>query len=206
MLRVDCSETHARMAANVLDVFEGYASSGKPLESGTRIRFGWSLMHLIEEGGALRVTEPAFDVWPDQRWNPNIDATLSVLAGQASLLHRLGVEGQDAYFDQFIIAAKGALSQPKVFLRRVPTRAPEDSGWLLGALDDPEALNRDDNLESVVIANLTVRRCELLKVTALPSGFIAIFSSESLEQILDSAGRARFPVDSQPAPWGNTTF
>lgn len=177
----------------MLDVFERLAISGTPLVPGTQIRFGWSLLRLIEDDSALRVAEPDFARWPEEYWVPMVDTTLNILAAQTSLLHGLGVDGEDAFFDQVIISAPGALAQPKIFLRRASRISAEDSGWLLGTLDDPEALTREDGLEAVLIANLVALRPALLQVITLPSGFIALFSGESLEKIFDSAGRARFP-------------
>lgn len=187
-LRVECAEAYARMAANVLDTFERLAGAGDPPRPGMQIRFGWSLLRLGEDGDALRVTEPDFAAWPRERWAPTIDVTLDVLAAQTALLHQLDVAGEDAFFDQAVIAAPGALAQPEIFLRRTDRISAEDSGWLLGTLDDPEALTRGHSLESVLIASLVERRRALLQALTLPTGFLVIFSGDSV-QILDAAGR-----------------
>jgi len=195
-VRAECADLYSRMAANVLDVFEGLPASGTPLAPGTQIRFGWSLLRLAQEGGdALRVTEPDFPRWPERHWSPTIDHTLKVLAEQTGLLRRLGVDGVDAFFDQAIIAAPGALAQPDIFLRRTSSVSPADSGWLLATLDDPEALTRDDGLESVLIAGLVAHRPALLQALTLPPGFIVLFSGDALEKVFDGAGRVRLPPD-----------
>ena len=191
-VRVECSEASSRRAASVLNVFEGLADSGTLLQPGTQIRFGWSLLNLVEDGSGLRVTEPDFALWPEPHWKSTIDTTLDILAAQTSLLHHLDVDGEDAFFDQVIIASPGALTQPKIFLRHASRVSAEDSGWLLGTLDDPEALNRDNSLETVLIASLVVRRPALLQALVLPSGFVVLFSGDSLEQIFDSAGSVRW--------------
>jgi hypothetical protein len=191
----ECSEEHGRRAASVLDVFEKLAGSGSPLRPGFQIRFGWSLLRLEEEAeeeNALRVTEPDFAAWPEERWVPTIDLTLEVLAAQTGLLHRLDVDSEDVFFDQKLVAAPGALAQPEIFLRRGDTLSEEDSGWLLGSVEDPEALTRGEGLESVLVASLVERRRALLQALTLPAGFIAIFSGDSIEQVLDAAGRELF--------------
>lgn len=191
-LRAECSSANATAAADVLGAFERLSGSGAALRAGTQIRFGWSALRLVNDGDALRVSEPAFSRWPEQLWLATIDVTVDILAAQTSLLRRLQLDGDDAYFDQQIVGARGALSKPNIFLRRGAAVSPEDSGWLLAAVDDPEALSRDD-LESVLIASLVERRPALLQALVLPAGFIAIFSGEVVEQILDSAGRSRLP-------------
>ena len=197
-LRAECSSVNAPAAGHVLDAFERLAASGATLQPGTQVRFGWSLLRLVEDGGALRVSEPDFARWPQQNWVATIDVTIELLATQTSLLQRLQVDGEDVLFDQLIVAARGALSQPRVFLRRVSSHSPEDSGWLLGAVDDPEALGHAA-LESVPIASLVGRRPALRQALVLPAGFVAIFSGEVLEQVLDSAGRPRLPAQG-PTP------
>ena len=186
-LRAECSQEYERMAANVLDVFAKLAP-----RPGMQIRFGWSLLRLAEDGDALRVHEPDFAAWPEERWVPTIDITLEVLAAQTALLHRLDVDGEDVFFDQKVIAAPGAVAQPEIFLRRGDSLSEDDSGWLLGTVEDPEALTRGHGLEGVSIASLVGRRRTLLQALTLPSGFIAVFSGDSIEQIFDAAGRERW--------------
>ena len=94
-IRTECEESSSIRATSVLDVFEKLAAAGVSLKPGVQIRFGWSLLHLVQEDQGLRVTEPDFAIWPKQRWILTIDTTLNVLALQASLLHELGVEGED---------------------------------------------------------------------------------------------------------------
>jgi hypothetical protein len=189
LIRAECPEAYARMAANVLDAFENFARSRGSLGPGSQLRFGWSVLRLMEDGPALRVAEPDFARWAEGQWLPTIETTLRILATQTALLHRLGVTGEDAFCDQWLVAASGALAQAKVFLRRATSVSAEDSGWLLGAIDDPEALAREDNLEAVLLASLVTRRPALLQTMVLPRGFITIYSGDSLEQVLDSAGR-----------------
>lgn len=197
-IRAECSPTRAPAAGHVLDVFERLAASEKSVGAGSQIRFGWSLLRLFEDGDGLRIKEPDFGRWPRQAWIDTIDVTLDVLAAQTSLLRHLGIEGEDAFFDQKIIVAQDALSQSAVFLKRGHAFSPDDSGWLLAAVADPEALCRGP-LEAVFIANLVSRRAALLQALTLPAGFIATFAGGLLEQVFDAGGTAR--LDSQ----GRTT-
>jgi len=188
------------MAENVLDVFARLAGSGSPPRPGVAIRFGWSRLRLDEDGDALRVTELDFAAWPEERRVPTIEITLAVLAAQTSLLHQLDVDGEDVCFEQAVIAAPGALGAPEIFLRRAGSSSAEDSGWLLGTVFDPEALTRGDGLESVPIASLVGRRRALLQALTLPTGFVVLFSGDVIEQVLDAAGRERWPPAAPGAP------
>lgn len=193
-VRADCSHVYARAAENVLDEFEKLASSGTPLDSGTEIRFGWTILHLIDDDNCLLITEPDFVKWPQRVWSRTIDTSLNVLVTQVRLLHRLNVDGEDAYFDQFIIAAHGVLTQQRIFLRRESSISTEDSGWLLASVEDPEALACAVDLERIAIASLVQLRPSLLQVLVLPPGFIVVFSDDSIEQIFDAGGRQRVSI------------
>ncbi len=114
-----------------------------------------------------------------------------MLTAQVRVLHRLDVDGEDAYFDQFVIAAPGTLSQPKIFLRHGESISAEDSGWLLGSVEDPEALARETALERVAIASFVRLRPALLQAFTLPRDFVVMFSGDAIEQVFDAAGRER---------------
>ena len=190
-MRTDCGPTYARAANNVLNEFEKLARLGTPLGSGAQIRFGWTLLSLIDDDDSLLITEPDFENWPQPGWSRTIDNSLEVLAAQVRLLHRLEIDGEDVFFDQFVIAAPGTLAQPRIFLHREGSISAEDSGWLLGNTEDPEALARDARLEHIAIANLIGLRRSLLQALTLPRGFIVVFSGDSIEQIFDAGGRER---------------
>lgn len=185
LVRAECDASRAEQAERVLDVV---ARLSAPV-AGTTFQFGWSRLCLLDDGDALRVGEPDFARWPEERWTPTIDTTLAVLSDQVGLLHTLGVEGEDVSYDQVIIAAPNALAAVDVYVRRTPSGKPPDSGWLLATLADPEALTRGDALEAVAIATLVVRRRALLQALTLPTGFTALFSGDRLTEVLDAAGR-----------------
>lgn len=103
------------------------------------------------------------------------------------------LSGEDAFFDQFVIAVQGAMSQPRIFLRRDSSISADDSGWLLASVENPEELADETRLESIAIASLVQRRPALLQALTLPRGFIVVFSGDSIEQIFDAGGRLRVP-------------
>jgi hypothetical protein len=191
-VRAECAQVHARRAGSVLDIFENLQAGGMTLSPGTQIRFGWSLFRLLEDGTALRVSEPDFALWPEQRWNHTIDTTLRVQSEQTHLLQFLDVDGQDTCFDQKLIAAEGALAQSNIYLRRRASTLHDDSGWLLATPDDPEALTREEGLEGVFVAHLVMQRPALLQALALPTDFIVVFSGDTIQQIFDAAGRIQY--------------
>jgi hypothetical protein len=187
-LRAQCGRRNERRAASALNAFERL---GAP-SPGVELRFGWSVLRLEDDGdGVLMAFEPDFAAWPERRWRDTIDVTLDVLEAQAQLLRRTGAVAEDVTFDQVVLAAPGALDEPRAFMRRMDARAPEDSGWVIGALDDPEALSLAARLEAVTVAALVARRPSLLQPLPLPEGYIAIVTGNAVVNVLDGAGRER---------------
>ena len=185
-LRARCEPRNERRAASALSALERLGD----LTEGAELRFGWSAFRLADDGdGVLVACEPDFGAWPNRDWRATIDVTLDVVEAQTQLLRSTGATGEDVAFDQVVLAAPGAIEEPRAFMRRVGALAPEDSGWLVGAIDDPEALSASDRLEAVAIAALVRRRAGLLPALTLPEGSVAILTGASVEMVLDAAGR-----------------
>jgi hypothetical protein len=187
-LRARCGRRNERRAASALSAFERLDD----VAAGMQLRFGWSALRLQEDGDdALVACEPDFGAWPQQRWNDTIDVTLDVLAAQLRLLRSTGADGEDVAYDQVVLAAPGAIEQSRAFMRRTGALGAQDSGWLVGALDDPEALSAAGELEAVAVAALVRRRPSMLQPLLLPEGYVAVLAGEAVEQVLDGAGRER---------------
>ncbi|HWE84025.1 MAG TPA: hypothetical protein VG267_03720 [Terracidiphilus sp.] len=193
-LRLECAATLRRQGEAVLNTFERLYSTAGSLRAGAQIRFGWSLLHVLDDAGWLMVAEPEFERWPEERWRPNLDTTLRIATEQSRLLQRLRLSGEDACYDQFLFAAPGAHLKRDIFLKRSGATLDRDSGWALGALDDPEALGADQ-LEAIPIAKLVGTLEYAMQVLALPGGSIAIFRNASLSEILDAGGNILLPGD-----------
>lgn len=193
-LRLECGETLMRQGEAVLNTFERLYSTAGSLRAGAQIRFGWSLLHILEDAGGLIVAEPEFERWPEQRWRANLDITLEIATEQSRLLQRLRLSGEDACFDQFLYAARGASLERDIFLKRAGATVDGDSGWALGSLDDPEALGAGE-LEAIPIAKLVGTLRYVMPVLALPGGSIAVFRNRSLAEILDAGGNILLPAD-----------
>lgn len=188
-LLAECEPSRARQAASVLEEFAKLAARGTELGSGTRIAFGWALLQLVDDGSALRVHEIDFASSVPGTLVPSIDASLEVVSAQVALLRRLGVEGQDVRCDQFLVAAPGAVAAVDPFLRRTAGISADDSGWLLGTVDDPEALVRDSRLERVRLGSLVAHRAALLPALALPVDFVVTFAGDAIREVYDADGR-----------------
>jgi hypothetical protein len=190
-LRLNCADFLAPQGHALLDTFERLYGAPGSLRAGAQIRFGWSLLRILEDDEGLIVEEPDFERWPDEVWVPVVDTTLEVATEQSRLLQRLQIPGQDTRFDTVLFTAQGALDLGDLFLKRDVGKLEIDSGWSLGTLANPEALSAGE-LEPVLISKLVITHTHLRQVLALPVGSIAIYKNRELYDVLDQNGHSLF--------------
>jgi hypothetical protein len=175
------------MAEQVLDVIARFAE-GQPLASGLRIRFGWSMLTLVEDAEGLTVCEPDFDGDPLRAVRPTLDTTLAVIADQAAITRQLSVAPVDVSFDQFVVVARGALDAPVVQLYRDPDARHDDTGWSLTEY----GANRGDDTsayEAMRVYTFLRTRPGVIPVLVLPPRFAAIIDGNQVSRVLDDSGR-----------------
>jgi hypothetical protein len=188
---LDCDPLLTPLADDVLDSLARIAVEKESLTDGMRIRFGWTLITLREQAkGQLMVCEPDFDGAPLTQIRPQLNTSLRVLAEQTLLLRRVGEEPVDVGFDQFVVAAPGALAAPTLQLTRSSGEA-DDSGWYITAIDttppqDPELL------QVLRVFSLLSLRPSLMQVLALPPGYSVVMEQESIAGVWDIEGRDRW--------------
>lgn len=193
---LDCDPTFAPLADDVLDTLARIARETGPPFNGMRIRFGWSVITLREHAeGGLLVCEPDFESDPLRQVRPELNTTLRVLAEQTLLLRRVGEQPLDVGFDQFVVAARGALAAPSLQLKRSSSLEPEDSGWYLADATDTGPPQDPDLLEAIRIFMLLRVRPSVMRALALPTGYSVLLQRENIAGVWDSTGRNRWPQE-----------
>jgi hypothetical protein len=92
-----------------------------------------------------------------------------------------------------VLVAPGVLGQREVYLERIGDGGPRDSGWFIGPLDrDPPPLLE---FEALRMADLLERRPELLKVCALPPGYLVVMSGDTVTAVVDEADRLVYALE-----------
>lgn len=176
-----CDPDLAVHAASVLELLGELASCGPALEPGAAIPLGWSRLSLEPRGEDLVVCEPRFDGDPFAETRDDITRTLAILVEQAALVEELGVASQPTPFDARLAVAVGALAGRRILVER---RA---DGWFVGPADgEPDA---DLECEPLHVYELLGRRPAVLRVLALPVGYLAVLDGDTLETVLDDQDR-----------------
>jgi hypothetical protein len=188
-IAVICESGQEALTQDLITTIERM-SQGAP-RAGMRIRFGWSVLTLREaDDGGLIVCEPDFDGDALRETRPRVDVTLDVVARQAALIRRLGVEPVDVGFDQLIVAARGAFTSRTLLMFRASPSG-DDSGWSLTIPEDQDRAAAPDNFEAVRAYTLLRGYPEALTVLPLPPGFAVVIEDRRISVILDENGRAR---------------
>lgn len=113
--------------------------------------------------------------WPEARCIPN---------AQCKALDALDFDRRPADADDIVIVAKKTASAPRVFMERVRTSSPGDSGWYIGPVGF-EATS--DDCVAVSLAALLEQRNDLARVLRMPFGYLIVENDAGVEYYCDAA-------------------
>lgn len=179
---VRCAPEFERQATWLLGVIERLDRDEAVVREGARVQLGWMMLYFRRwnEGLVVHV--------PDVSRNPFLDTTddlslaIRVLGEQNEIIRRLEVEGRTTSFQDKVVAARGALEQPNIYLERTANTPAGDSGWYVGALGEG---GPPSDLEALYCYELLSRRPALMKVLALPPGYLVVFKGDQVDAVLD---------------------
>jgi len=192
-LIVECEAELQPLATEVMRKLEAANAQGLAMRDGARVQLGWSVITLRADNGRLRVCEPAFNTNPFQLFTPTLDISLRLLDAQVRVLRRVKEEGVDVMFDQIVLAARGALEVPDIYLKRLAPLQNEDSGWFIGDLNQIEDATTE-HTEAVPAFKLLRKREAVIQVLALPPGYIVTMKKDVIDQVFDSNGQDRWQL------------
>lgn len=171
-----------------------------PIEEGTTVELGWSLITFVkDDAGRLVACEPDFSEEPFENVIADVTMTLHIVAEQGYIITHTKTEetAQIPRFDDTIILETGALEAEHIYLERSPREEDEDdeeegsetdSGWFIGIVDedaDEDKEISEDDFEACYVYELIASRPELMNVLGLPPGYIVTFVRDEIETIID---------------------
>jgi hypothetical protein len=176
------------MARDLMQVVLRSIGGGSPAP-GTTIRVGLALLTLeVDAEGRLLLCEPDYLGDALSATRPRVDITLSVLGSQSRLAHAAGIEPAAVGFEQFLVAAPGALAAEAIQLVRAEPTGPEDSGW---TLDHLAQASPPDGYEALRVYELVPRRISLLAPLVLPTGVAVVIEGHAIVAVYDANGHQR---------------
>ena len=125
---------------------------------------------------------------PDYGKNPLTDNTEDLCAAliiqleQGMILHSVGLEGELVSYLDKIVCHKGVLDTDKIYMERTKGYKKSDSGWYIGAV---EGIEPSEELEAFYAFQVIKLRPSIIKVLALPSGYLAVFNGDELEAVIN---------------------
>ncbi|NVB41911.1 hypothetical protein G6O69_29035 [Pseudenhygromyxa sp. WMMC2535] len=180
-------------------LLEDLRAESVEISARTHLPIGWTTLTFSVEGShgeRLIVHEPDYDANPEAQTRTDISVSLATLARQRRVLEEVGVAGEAIDFDEHVLAIAGAIDLDDVLLLRVASPGGRMTGWrLVPAAGIAEA----DELESLPVHEILLRRPALLDAMLLPSGYMVYYSGEAItavvnerdELVWDGAGEAR---------------
>ena len=186
-LVVYCKEIQRDQAQSLLEALSGIHTQGLSLEDGTHIQFGWSLLALRAHGNELVVWEPDYLGDPFADHLQQADVTLQVVSEQAAVLNTIGIGGEAASYNTKVVVAKGCLREKALYLERRAPVDKQDSGWFVGRVNQEKELAEED-CETHYIFELLRHRPALMKVLALPVGYLVIFDGDGIRALFNERG------------------
>ncbi|HEX5081243.1 MAG TPA: hypothetical protein VFY40_04295 [Blastocatellia bacterium] len=182
----ECAEDLEEQAIGLLTKLDELNKVGPAIQDGTTIMFGWSLLTLRGDVDELVICEPDFERDPFHDSLPQVEHTLRILIQQVALLKLIGAEGLEARFQDKVVIAKGALGTERIYLDRTATDADSDSGWFIGEVEGRKSKYTVEELEAIYVYQIFQIRRALMKVLALPPGYMVVFRGDNIEAIFDA--------------------
>jgi hypothetical protein len=193
----ECAGDLRPQAEGLLEVLAKLHARGPALHDGTAVQFGWSLLRLLADDKELVVCEPDFAGDPFHNFVPTVETTLRVTVQQVALLKFIGANeaGPDSRFQDRLIAARGWLRTDHIYLERSsPDPAKHESGWYVGQVEGGKGEMTADDLEALYVYQLLRLRPALMKVLALPAGYLVVFRGGAIEAVVDPGGKDVWPA------------
>lgn len=188
-----CAQDLEEQAIGLLTKLDELNEIGPAIQDGTTIMFGWSLLTLRGSADELVICEPDFDGDPFHDYLPQVEHTLRVLIQQVTLLKLIGAEGVEARYLDKLVIVKGCLGKERIYLERTATDVDSDSGWFVGEVDSKETEYTVDELEAIYVYKIFQMRRALMKVLALPPGYMVVIRGDNIEAIFDADGSRVWP-------------
>ncbi|OWA37134.1 hypothetical protein B9G55_03420 [Saccharibacillus sp. O16] len=189
-----CDDSLEAQGEFLLNLFQDTQESAGKLEDGMKIQVGWSILFVHEPvEGQVQILAPDYETNPFARTTDDLSATLSVQLAQNHILKVTGISGETSLFQDTLIASERALESERIYLERTESRGDGISGWYLGPT---EGQVEQDELRKYYVFQLLKLRPSVLKMLALPKGYVAVLEGDDVEVILDGEDRQVWPVNS----------
>ncbi|OWR29168.1 hypothetical protein CDO73_16020 [Saccharibacillus sp. O23] len=189
-----CEEALDKQGEFLLNLFRDTEERAGRLEDGMKIQVGWSILFVHEpENGRVEILAPDYASNPFARTTDDLSATLSVQLAQNHILKLTGADGETSLFQDTLIASERAFESERIYLERTEGRGDGISGWYLGPA---EGQVEQEELRKYYVFQLLTLRPGVLKVLALPKGYVAVLQGDEIEAVLDAEDRRVWPVNS----------
>ena len=175
------SEEYLREQAEALIEIIGNVETSK-LRDKFKVQIGWSIFTIVEDNEGFSILAPDYSRNPFTESTYDLTIPLWIQLEQGTFLNKLKLDGEVISFQDKIVCAKGVLSIDSIYLERSKEHEKGDSGWYIGPVDESIAT---DELEAYYAYQLLKVRPSIIKMLALPSGYITVIVKDEIKAVLD---------------------
>lgn len=175
------SEEYLREQAEALLEMIGNIEASK-LKDKFKVQVGWNIFTIVVDDEGFKILAPNYSTNPFIESTDDLTIPLWIQLEQGILLNKLKLDGEMISFEDKIICAKGVLLIDNIYLERSKEHEKGDSGWYIGPVD--ESISTDE-LEAYYAYQLLKLRPSIIKMLALPSGYMAVIEKDEVKAVLD---------------------
>ena len=117
----------------------------------------------------------------------NISISLILQFQLNETVKKLDVSYEDIAFDDELLLLSKARNADNIYLERSKNYGKGQSGWYIGAVNMTEEIPKPEkgNVESIAVCDILKFRPDLLKLLALPKGYIITIIHNEIVEIMD---------------------
>ena len=152
-----------------------------------KIQVGFTMFIFKDKGDYYEVVIPDYSKDPFKDTTENISISLILQFQLNETVKKLDVSYEDIAFDDELLLLSKARNADNIYLERSKNYGKGQSGWYIGAVNMTEENPKPEkgNGESIAVCDILKFRPDLLKLLALPKGYIITIIHNEIVEIMD---------------------
>ena len=154
-----------------------------------KFEIGFSVFTCKAKDDGFTIVAPDYLNSPFLNTTDDLTIPLWILMEQTTLLNEYKADGVPTRFDEEIVIAENALSSSLICLQRFSDLGKGASGWCVESIekrqDDKYRIIETKKYHSCYAYELLQKRESLIKALAFPYGYLIVFDTDNIVEILD---------------------
>lgn len=182
---IKCEESLKDQGNWLLSVFEKEVAD--KICDDFKVQVGFTMYIFKDKGEFFEVIIPDYAKDPFKDTTDNISISLILQFQLNDTVKKLDVNYEDVAFDDELLLLTKARNSDNIYLERYKDYNKGQSGWYIGAINMTEDMPRPEkgDIEHIAVCDILKFRPDLLKLLALPKGYIITILHNEIVEIMD---------------------